>query len=212
MQVRRYIRAKRHRKSAGPRRKSLAPGASMVNHINMNIGANNRNIIDGDVNASSSHSKLEKKLQGRHKLIKGRAAGHTGGDEGENSSRRNTGGGDPFYENWDEAELSSHNNVIIELVEIPHCVLQKSEKSSSGKIPGTPASTSINVHHEKNSSKSSETIPFADGGIASNNSVKIDEGNGENNAIVVCAHDVAEQDKIPSSKNNSGGDNNKSSR
>lgn len=173
MQVRRYIRAKRHRKSAGPRRKSLAPRASMINHMNLNIRTDNKLTIFGGSGSKGSHSKMEKELQGKHNILETGvggllAASNVGGSEGENN--RNTGGVDPLYENWDEADLSSHNNVIIELVEIPHCILQGrgSGKTNGKKNSGTPVSSTVSVHHAKNSSSnpSSGNIPFMDGGGA----------------------------------------------
>lgn len=105
----------------------------MLNHINMNPQDNKHS------------SKLDKELQAKG---------------AENCGESHYGGVDPFYENWDEAELSSHNNVIIELVEIPHSAALQGR----GRIcPGTPASSSA----VQNTLKSrSETIPFADEDIS----------------------------------------------
>ncbi len=185
MQVRRYIRAKRHRKSAGPRRKSLAPRASMINHVNFNIKTDNKLTILGGSGSKGSHSKMEKELQGKHNIVEagvtGRVASSSVGGsdaacEGENN--RNTGGVDPFYENWDEAELTSHNNVIIELVEIPNCIMQGqgNGKTNGKKNPGTPVSSTVSVHHAKNSSSnpSSVNTPLKDVGGGTPNDIIVE--------------------------------------
>lgn len=205
MQVRRYIRAKRHRKSAGPRRKSLAPRASMINHMNLNTKTDNKLTIFGGSGSKGSHSKMEKELQGKHNIMEtgvvglvsaSSVGGSDGACEGENS--RNAGSVDPFYENWDEADLSSHNNVIIELVEIPHCILQGqgSGKTDVKKNPGTPVSSTVSVHHAKNSSSnpSSGNTPLKDGGgeipndIILENVTKEQNSNGKGVSSIQCSN------------------------
>ncbi|ODN05013.1 PDF receptor, partial [Orchesella cincta] len=145
LQVRRYFRAHRHRKSAGPRRKSFAPGASMINHINTTLKKG-----DGG-GCKQSASRLEMELQGKVNAKETEDGGRSIGKNDTNSHSK--GGIDPFFEQWDEAELSSHNNVIIELVEVPHSAMQGNGRSHIG----IAHSSSIDVQGKTVSSSGTST-------------------------------------------------------
>ncbi|CAL8138150.1 unnamed protein product [Orchesella dallaii] len=144
LQVRRYFRAIRHRKSAGLRRKSFAPGASMINHINT--------LKKGEGGGYKQYgSRLDMELQGKVNVKETEDGGRVRGrDDTKNHGGRRM---DPLFENWDEADLSSHNNVIIELVEVPHNITQVNGRSHMG----TTQTGSVDIHGKNISTSGTST-------------------------------------------------------
>lgn len=115
VQVKRYFRAKRHSKNSGPQRKSIARALKQTSPT-----------LDSKLNLETT---LREEVNQTEVIVGGyRSPGahFTTVGVGDGDGK---GSADPFFEQWDEAELSSHNNVVIELVEIPHTLTTTSEKA-----------------------------------------------------------------------------------
>jgi len=138
----------------------------MKNHVNVTIKKGE------GAGCKKSATKLEMELPGKVNEKETDDGGPASGRDDTNS--RSKGAIDPFFEHWDEADLSSHNNVIIELVEVPHNMMQGNGRSHMGinlassiDIPGKNVSssgTSTGVHNVSvadgsNKSKLNDNVP-----------------------------------------------------